>query len=223
MKLTFTQSLMLLDSACNFTFLQFPHRNLENSNINTTNLPTEIGLLSNLEKFYVWSVTADGGTIPTEFGRLTLLEELEIRGADYSGEIPTELGQLTMLDSLALSGGNLVGTTNITSNYFFYNLFCLHLILLVFLSTDLGSIPSELGLLTQLTKLSLTQNSLEGTVPIEIGNLSQLRFLELHFNDLTGSVPNGICVSTSIEVDRDCAITECDCCYPPCRIRDKNL
>jgi hypothetical protein len=89
---------------------------LENSNINTTNLPTELGLLSNLQSFYVWSVTADGGTVPTEFGRLSLLQKLHIRGADYSGEIPTELGQLTMMDSLILNGGKLAGTTNIISD-----------------------------------------------------------------------------------------------------------
>jgi hypothetical protein len=88
------------------------YRNVENSNINATNLPTELGLLSNLKSFFVWSMIGDGGTVPTELGRLTMLEQLHIRGSQYYGEIPTEFGLLTMLDSLVLDGGKLEGTSN---------------------------------------------------------------------------------------------------------------
>ena len=53
-----------------------------------------------------------------------------------------------------------------------------------------GSIPSELALLTQLTKLNLSFNELAGSLPSELGLLSQLRQLFLRSNLLTGSLPS---------------------------------
>lgn len=52
-----------------------------------------------------------------------------------------------------------------------------------------GSIPSELGNLTNLTNLILFNNQLNGTIPTSIGNLTSLLFLELSDNSLTGSIP----------------------------------
>ena len=52
-----------------------------------------------------------------------------------------------------------------------------------------GSIPAELGNLTQLTNLSLGGNQLSGSIPPELGNLTQLTNLNLGFNQLSGSIP----------------------------------
>ena len=52
-----------------------------------------------------------------------------------------------------------------------------------------GSIPSELGSLSNLTDLLLYDNSLTGSIPPELGNLSNLRSLELAVNSLTGRIP----------------------------------
>ena len=38
-----------------------------------------------------------------------------------------------------------------------------------------GSIPTEIGLLTQLDEIWLESNDISGPIPTEIGNLSQLR------------------------------------------------
>lgn len=134
-----------------------------NSSINATNLPSEIGLLSNLVEFEVWSTTADGGTIPTELGDCKNLETLSIQGSNYIGEIPSELGQLTKLKGLILEG-SLTGT-----------------------------VPSELGLLTNLNRLSLALNKIVGQLPEELGNLKELAKLEVHYTHLTGSIPSGVC------------------------------
>jgi Leucine-rich repeat (LRR) protein len=52
-----------------------------------------------------------------------------------------------------------------------------------------GTIPNQLGNLSQLTTLSLNGNQLTGSIPAELGNLSQLTTLDLSWNDLTGSIP----------------------------------
>lgn len=159
---------------------------MRNSAIDATNLPSEIGLISTLKEFLVWSMTMDGGTIPTEFQNCEKLEVLSIQGSNFAGEIPTELGKLTMLQHLVLEGGSLS-----------------------------GPVPSELGLLTNLKWLSIALNNLTGQLPDELGNLKQLSMLEVHYNDLDGSIPRGVC-NDYINIERSCTITECECCRIPC-------
>jgi len=55
-----------------------------------------------------------------------------------------------------------------------------------------GSIPPEIGNLTNLTKLKLYNNQLTGEIPPEIGNLTNLTYLYLYTNQLSGSIPSEI-------------------------------
>ena len=52
-----------------------------------------------------------------------------------------------------------------------------------------GTIPSELGSLANLTRLSLWNNFLTGGIPKELGSLANLTLLLLHGNQLTGEIP----------------------------------
>ncbi|MDM8562479.1 hypothetical protein QUF54_03910, partial [Candidatus Marithioploca araucensis] len=52
-----------------------------------------------------------------------------------------------------------------------------------------GSIPSELGYLTELKTLYLYSNQLEGEIPLELGNLANLQTLYLSYNQLEGEIP----------------------------------
>ena len=52
-----------------------------------------------------------------------------------------------------------------------------------------GSIPSQLGNLDNLERLSLDGNQLSGSIPSQLGNLDNLEYLSLDGNQLSGSIP----------------------------------
>ena len=53
-----------------------------------------------------------------------------------------------------------------------------------------GRIPAELGRLSNLTLLHLSDNELKGAIPTELGNLSKLELLILTENELSGEIPS---------------------------------
>jgi len=55
-----------------------------------------------------------------------------------------------------------------------------------------GEIPAEIGKLTNLQWLYLNNNQLTGEIPAEIGKLSNLQVLYLYNNQLTGEIPTEI-------------------------------
>jgi len=63
-----------------------------------------------------------------------------------------------------------------------------------------GLIPPEIGNLTNLWKLYLYDNQLSGLIPPEIGNLTNLEWLLLHNNQLSGPIPPEIRNLTSLKV-----------------------
>merc|ERR1711924_287281 len=52
-----------------------------------------------------------------------------------------------------------------------------------------GTIPAEMGKISQLKYLFLEYNSISGTVPAAIGELSQLEYLYLGPNNMKGDIP----------------------------------
>lgn len=52
-----------------------------------------------------------------------------------------------------------------------------------------GEIPEEIGLLTKLEYLELSNNNIIGTLPDSFTNLKNLRYLRLDYNRMTGSFP----------------------------------
>lgn len=63
-----------------------------------------------------------------------------------------------------------------------------------------GGIPSELGNLKNLVKLSLSTNRFTGEIPPEIGKLVNLNLIDLRNNQLSGKVPNQIGQLKSLEI-----------------------
>jgi len=63
-----------------------------------------------------------------------------------------------------------------------------------------GTIPWEIGLLTDLGFLSLMSNSLTGSIPSQVGDMSRLEYFRVSNNTLTGTLPAKF-PSTTIMLD----------------------
>ncbi len=55
-----------------------------------------------------------------------------------------------------------------------------------------GSLPAELGNLSNLTRLALNRNSLTGSIPSGLGSLSNLSIIGLARNSLSGTLPTSL-------------------------------
>merc|ERR1712085_238911 len=62
-----------------------------------------------------------------------------------------------------------------------------------------GGVPTQLGLLTDLTNLILDKNPLTGDVPTQLGLLTKLVYLWIIDTDLSGSVPSQLGLLTSLQ------------------------
>jgi Leucine-rich repeat (LRR) protein len=82
-----------------------------------------------------------------------------------------------------------------------------------------GSIPSELGLLENLSHFVMDTNQLTGEIPEELMNLPLMEQLDVTNNKLSGVVPEGLCAAYDSSVFRfDCSASlcgcDCDCVAP---------
>ena len=74
-----------------------------------------------------------------------------------------------------------------------FNKFCYHQEHLRLNSNQMvGTIPTELGRLSNLQVLDLDSNNLTGTLPTELGKLINVTGLHLSSNSLKGTIPSEI-------------------------------
>ena len=146
-------------------------------------IPSEIGKLTNLEYIDLYDNQLTG-EIPAELGNLSNLKRLNLGSNYLTGEIPSEIGNLSNLERLDLSSNHLTG--EIPSEI--WNLTNLEHLSIGY-NQLVGEIPVEIGKLTDLEELRLDGNILTSEIPAELGKLTNLKNLHLGFNFLTGKIP----------------------------------
>lgn len=116
---------------------------------------------------------------------------INLSNNNLKGMLPASLGE-TLAVTRALMGANTradngdEATTRATETLTLFG----QLRLLDLSNNEIsGSIPPEIGNLTQLNNLNLSDNSISGSIPSTIGNLSKLTNLDLSDNNLSGSIP----------------------------------
>ncbi|KAI2505057.1 hypothetical protein MHU86_9413 [Fragilaria crotonensis] len=177
---------------------QLTYLDVEGNSLSST-IPSEIGLLTQLRKLDI-SRNALTSTIPSEIGLLTLLTELDFKNNELTGTIPSSLCSRTSLyGNIGFDDGEIACPTpfGIACNFLSIRNVTKCRSTFVFdsdngVNTTGSTIPSEIGLLTQLTYLDVEGNSLSSTIPSEIGLLTQLRKLDISRNALSSTIPSEI-------------------------------
>ncbi|KAF8059953.1 hypothetical protein N665_1223s0011 [Sinapis alba] len=123
------------------------------------------------------------GPLPEKtFEKLDALRIISLRSNNLQGNIPSAILSLPFIRSLYFHGNNFSGSIPPALSHRLVNLD---------LSANAlsGSIPVSLRNLTQLTDLSLQNNSLTGPIP----ELSRsLKYFNVSFNNLNGSLPSSV-------------------------------
>jgi Leucine-rich repeat (LRR) protein len=160
-------------------------------------IPPEIALLSrSLESIDVSGgpQRALTGTLPSELGLLTGLQDFRLQNNSLAGEVPSDYGAWTGLEWIDLSSNRLNSTLPSDIGKW------VSLEILNFGKNQFqGTIPSQIGLWMDITRLTLDDNMLQGALPSEIGRLTNLQILSATNNRFTASIPSEIGLLTRLQ------------------------
>ncbi|XP_042520011.1 receptor-like protein kinase HSL1 [Macadamia integrifolia] len=165
---------------------------LFNNSINST-LPEEISACRNLQHLNL-AQNLLVGSLPSSLSDLPKLLHLDLTGNNFSGDIPGSWSQFPKLEVLSLVSNLFNGT--IPS--FFGNISTLKRLNLSYNPFAPSRIPPELGNLTRLEILWLTECNLMGQIPNSLGRLQSLLDLDLAMNNLQGSIPQSLANLSSV-------------------------
>ncbi|KAJ9176785.1 hypothetical protein P3X46_012063 [Hevea brasiliensis] len=135
------------------------------------------------------------GELPSLFGNLACLEELDISDCSFTGQIPYSFSNLCKLVYLDLSDNHF--SPSISSFSWIGNLTKITTLQLVGLILT-GEIPSWLMNLTQLSFVNLGRNQLTGPIPSSLDKLSKLENVFFWKNQLSGQISFQIYNLTSL-------------------------
>ncbi|XP_022716537.1 putative leucine-rich repeat receptor-like serine/threonine-protein kinase At2g24130 [Durio zibethinus] len=163
-------------------------------------IPAEIGNCPNL-----WTVNLFNnqltGQLPTSLTNITLYN-LDVNYNLLSGELLTDIVQKpSCLAFLHLSYNNMTSHDNNTNLYPFFATLgnCTYLTDLELAGMGLGgTLPSTIGH-PRLKCLELQENHIFGSIPPEIGNLSNITVPNLASNFLNGTIPEEVSLLLNLE------------------------
>ncbi|RWR97665.1 MDIS1-interacting receptor like kinase 2-like protein [Cinnamomum micranthum f. kanehirae] len=135
------------------------------------------------------SLNALNGTIPTQIPASSQIVFFDLSINQLSGVLPLSLANLTHVSVLNISDNALYGEIPPSPFASWINLVSLRLENNLLIN---GSIPSEIGVLTNLRELLLSNNQISGSIPPSLGNLSNLVALNVHENEISGPIPQEI-------------------------------
>ncbi|EEC48729.1 predicted protein [Phaeodactylum tricornutum CCAP 1055/1] len=226
----------VLGSLSLLTDLRFDRTNM----INNEGIPTEIGLLKNLEIFNCASTLYRGALNAAAFQPdQTRWTYMEIESNAFNSSLPSSIGNLPALEQLFARDSFIEGTIDTLVN--------MRNALVIWVDQNPGlggTIPIQFGSFSNLRSLSLTECAFTGTLPPQLGNLGNdfsqffiyrnqmtggvpdswanlggLEFLELWENDFTVQIPAGVCALTFSSLERliaDCSICPTTPCCDSC-------
>lgn len=178
-------------------------------------LPKEIGMLTELTKLKIGQSDYLKGGIIDQVYDLSKLKVLDFRFTRMTGTLSPRIGDLAQLDTLILWKGRYApgykdegGKPHVSWEP----------------NADLftGSIPQEIGKLTNLkelnfarcgftgelpealsnlksiTRMDLSQCRFTGSIPASLGKLQQLTWLSLSLNQLSGTIPSELCNASKL-------------------------
>lgn len=117
------------------------------------------------------------GSIPLEIFNMTQLLDLRLGQNSLTGPIPTLLGRMTRLTLFEVSYNNLRGKLSCALTILFG----------LMLHHTVGTLPTEIGMLTGLLQSRLRNNLFSGTIPSEIGELAACERWGSTTNQLEGN------------------------------------
>lgn len=161
----------------------------------TGNLPLNMGYgLPNLELLDL-QATNIGGVIPSSIANSSRLSILALARARFTGSIPDSLGDLSLLEVLLLFENNLEIEPLSSELSFITSLTkCKHVNSIQLGKNPLnGALPVSIGnFSSSLEHFEAGSCQIRGTIPGEIGNLSNVISLTLEKNQLSGVIPAAI-------------------------------
>lgn len=150
-------------------------------------IPSDFGLLQNLQTLNLQENKFLGRLLYSLFN-ISRLYDLPLGGNNFEGNIPPTLGNCKSLRKLNVSANKLTGNlpSEIFSSSFSPQVLDLSNNLLA------GSLPLEMGKLTDVYVLNISYNRFTGAIPKTIGGCSSLEYLQLQGNFFCGSIPSSL-------------------------------
>lgn len=149
------------------------------------------GSMTNLQVVMLHSNQLEAGdwTFFSSLANCTQLQKLNLGGNRLRGSLPA-----SSVANLPKSLNGLTLRSNYISGTIPPEIGNLSEISLLYLDNNLftGPLPSTLGQLSNLFVLSIAQNKFSGEIPPSIGNLNQLTELYLQENQLSGTIPTSL-------------------------------